>query len=245
MKKVLQFSAITCCVLALSGCGGSDGSSTNGAEGFQSGDTWNGLVYETVTSPYTGRVWLDRNLGASQVCTDLNDTACYGDYYQWGRKSDGHEKSDSNTTEIQATDIANAGTDYITDSTAYYGYEWAQAADNNGSLRSTQWSKTDGTSVCPVGFRVPTVAEFAAETTDEGMADNAEAFTNFLKLPSAGYRNPVDGLLYLQGYYGSVWSMTVSSTYFYMSDALYFGNSYAGTYYFVRGYGRSVRCIED
>ena len=45
----------------------------------------NGKSYGTVTSSYTGKVWLDRNLGASQVCTALDDTACYGDYYQWGR----------------------------------------------------------------------------------------------------------------------------------------------------------------
>jgi len=51
-----------------------------------------GVTYGTVTSPYTGRVWLDGNLGASQVCTAYNDSTCYGDYYQWGRGTDGHEK---------------------------------------------------------------------------------------------------------------------------------------------------------
>lgn len=57
----------------------------------------NGITYGTITSAETGRVWLDRNLGASQVCTSLDDEACYGDYYQWGRAADGHEKFDSPT----------------------------------------------------------------------------------------------------------------------------------------------------
>jgi len=42
----------------------------------------NGTRYGTIKSPYTGKTWLDRNLGASKVCTSVRDTACYGDYYQ-------------------------------------------------------------------------------------------------------------------------------------------------------------------
>jgi hypothetical protein len=49
-----------------------------------------GLTYRLITSPNPPhRVWLDRNLGASQVCTSVTDTACYGDLYQWGRAKDG------------------------------------------------------------------------------------------------------------------------------------------------------------
>jgi hypothetical protein len=52
---------------------------------------FNNLVYSTVTSPDTGKVWLDRNLGATQVATSKTDSAAYGHYYQWGRNDDGHE----------------------------------------------------------------------------------------------------------------------------------------------------------
>jgi hypothetical protein len=38
-----------------------------------------------ITSPKTGRVWLDRNLGATQVATSSFDSAAYGDYYEFGR----------------------------------------------------------------------------------------------------------------------------------------------------------------
>jgi predicted secreted hydrolase len=43
------------------------------------------------TSRYTGRVWLDRNLGAKQVATSGHDTDSYGSLYQWGRGKDDHE----------------------------------------------------------------------------------------------------------------------------------------------------------
>jgi hypothetical protein len=34
---------------------------------------------------------MDRNLGASQVATSRSDTSSFGDLYQWGRRSDGHQ----------------------------------------------------------------------------------------------------------------------------------------------------------
>ena len=40
----------------------------------------------------SGRLWMDRNLGATQVATSLTDYLAYGDLYQWGRGTDGHEK---------------------------------------------------------------------------------------------------------------------------------------------------------
>lgn len=44
----------------------------------------NGIVYKTVKSPYTGRVWLDRNLGAKRACKTSKDEDCFGDYYTMG-----------------------------------------------------------------------------------------------------------------------------------------------------------------
>jgi uncharacterized protein (TIGR02145 family) len=48
-------------------------------------------IYNTVVSPKTKRVWLDRNTGANEVCDDNNNIECYGDLYQFGRASDGHQ----------------------------------------------------------------------------------------------------------------------------------------------------------
>lgn len=204
---------------------------------------YNGVTYGTVTSPYTQKVWLDRNLGASQVCTALNDTACYGDYYQWGKNTDGHEKSTSATTSTQATDINNAGSSFITSSSTY-NYDWAQAADSDGTLRTANWSKTDGTSVCPVGYRVPTITELQAETilASTAVTNNTDAFTNFLKLPSAGYRGSYSASMYDQGSRGVVWSSSVSGSY---SNYLDFYSSDASMIYSIRASGFSVRCLKD
>jgi hypothetical protein len=64
------------------------------------GGVFDGLEYKLVLSPDTGRVWLDRNLGARQVCTSSTDAACYGDLYQWGRAKDGHESRTSGNKAI-------------------------------------------------------------------------------------------------------------------------------------------------
>ena len=51
-----------------------------------------------VLNPITGKTWMDRNLGASQVATSSSDAAAYGDLYQWGRRADGHQCRNSPTT---------------------------------------------------------------------------------------------------------------------------------------------------
>ncbi|VVH51331.1 hypothetical protein BPUTSESOX_157, partial [uncultured Gammaproteobacteria bacterium] len=47
----------------------------------EGGISFKGLTYKLVASPDTGRVWLDRNLGAIQVATKKDDSAAYGDHY--------------------------------------------------------------------------------------------------------------------------------------------------------------------
>jgi len=207
--------------------------------------THNGTTYGVVTSPYTGKVWLDRNLGAAEVCTSFNDTACYGDYYQWGRNFDGHQDSTSATTSTQATDVNSAGTDFITDD-GTNNDDWANTADSDGSLRQANWSKTDGTSVCPTGFRVPTLAELRAELLDAGSAqiqNRDDAFNSFLKLPSAGGRGSFDGTMGVVAAWGHVWSSSASGTY---ASSLYFDSGSAGSgSYGYRAVGLSVRCLRD
>ena len=214
---------------------------------FKSGDSWKGLVYETVTSPFTGKIWLDRNLGASQVCTAYNDTACYGDYYQWGRDADGHEKSTSDTNTNIASTLNPGHGDFILDddddSDDGAAYDWL-SEDDNGSFRSAKWSKTDGSSVCPVGYRVPTIAELEAETTSAStpVTNSNDAFANFLKLPSAGYRISSSGFMDFQGSFGYVWSSSVDGS---NSGYIYFHSAGASSYFYYRANGRSVRCLSD
>jgi uncharacterized protein (TIGR02145 family) len=214
---------------------------------FQSGQTFNGFVYNIITSPITGKRWLDRNLGASQACTSSTDSTCYGDYYQWGRLTDGHEKVSSALSSTLATGITSVGSNFITNSS--FPYDWT-TADADGSLRTAQWSKTDGTGVCPVGFRVPTIDELKSETLDYAgvnnistgavkVIDGTTAFQNFLKFPVAGGRHSLDGSMLVQGLSGYIWTTSVGSS----SDTKYLSIT-LGSSSFDRANGVSVRCIE-
>ncbi len=200
--------------------------------------TYNLATYKTVVSPYTSNTWLDRNLGASQVCATFDDASCYGDYYQWGRLADGHQRSNSGTTATQATDVNNAGTAFIT---ALY---WvASGVDVDGSLRIANWSKVDGTSLCPSGYQVPTIDELAAETVNQGVASLDDAFNNFLKIPAAGSRDfyGVSGQTYL----ALIWSRSIrNGNSAYRFWAATGSADEAGTVAYSIGEGQSVRCIE-
>ena len=190
-----------------------------------------GLEYCKVTSPYTGKIWLDRNMGAKQVCTAFDDEECYGDYYQWGRKTDGHQVFDSETNTTKATDVENAGGDFIiTNST----WDWvASGVDDDGSIRSANWSKTDGEYACPAGYRVPTIDELEAEFL---------GYDSFLKLPSAGYRTRYDGSFHDVESWGGLWSSSDNGSY---ARGIGFGSGGPDWDYGDRAEGISVRCIKQ
>ncbi|RUM75446.1 MAG: hypothetical protein DSZ12_03650, partial [Sulfurovum sp.] len=65
-----------------------------------------------------------------------------------------------------------------------YGGEWKGGDGDwtSSKNRTLNWSATDGRSVCPVGFRVPTAEELAAEIHDDPLSKD------FLEFPTGGYR---------------------------------------------------------
>ena len=211
--------------------------------------TYKGLEYKIITSPITGKKWLDRNLGATQACISSTDKACYGDYYQWGRLADGHEKVSSSMSTTLASDISDIGNKFVTK------YKDWTMSDTDGSVRKVQWAKIDGTGVCPVGFKVPTQTELRAETigylgsdnTSTGavkVIDSATAFQNFLKLPLAGMRHFI-GQFVGVGLGGLYWTNSTdidnkiwSSGIVISKDRAEFGGS-------ERSFGASIRCIKD
>ena len=198
--------------------------------------THNGTTYGTVTSPYTMKIWLDRNLGAAQVCTMSNDSACYGDYYQWGRNFDGHQDNISGLTSTRMTSIHNVGSLFVKNN-----WDWVfHGVDDNGTLRSAEWSKLDGSSICPIGFRVPTISELNAETVDQGVSTATDAYNNFLKLPAAGYRDgDGNGLMKQVDTFVNLFSSTPISNSEDAEDLQIAGGDDSS-----RGDGRSIRCIK-
>ena len=188
-----------------------------------------------VTNPTTGKTWMDRNLGASQVATSSTDAAAYGDLYQWGRCSDGHEKRTSGTTAtLSGSDTPGHG-NFIT--IGAVPYDWR--SPQNGAL----WQGVAGTNnPCPTGYRLPTEAELEAERLSWSTNNAAGAFGSPLKLAVAGYRYYSNATLNTVGSVGYYWSSTVSGT---NARNLYFGSGGASMDTNGRAYGFSVRCIKD
>ena len=201
--------------------------------------TFNSLTYITIQSPDTGKVWLDRNLGATKVATSSTDTAAYGHLYQWGRNDDGHEdRTNASGSAILAPDITNAGTTLFITSTS----DWVSSSvDDNGDLRTVAWANGGVNDICPAGFSVPTKAELVADTISA--TNTATAFSSFLKIPVAGYRSIVGGAPSSVGTSAILWSSSSvsgtngSSLGFSSGDASFISNS--------RAFGFSVRCIKD
>jgi len=196
--------------------------------------TWVGGIPPNVTNPTTGKIWMDRNLGASQVAISSTDAASYGDLYQWGRGGDGHQIRTSNTTStLSSTDIPSHPNFIINNSSPF---DWRNPQNNN------LWQGSSGiNNPCPSGYRLPTEAEWNAERLSWSSNNASGAFGSPLKLPLAGARNS-DGLFFADGTDGAYWSSNVSST---LSRALDFFNNGAGINSFYRTDGISVRCIKD
>jgi hypothetical protein len=193
-----------------------------------------GVQVPTVLST-TGKIWMDRNLGASQVATSLTDAASFGDLYQWGRGTDGHEKRISLTTSTLSPGDVPGNAIFITTS--------------NGDWRSTKndnlWQGLNGVNnPCPAGFRLPTEAEWRAERSAWTSPDQDGAFASPLKLPRAGYRGD-DGSIRPSSGGGLYWSSTISVSYLGRARPMVFDAGYFSIGDNARSYGFSVRCIKD
>ena len=192
------------------------------------------IIYE-VTNPTTGRVWMDRNLGATQVATSSNDAEAYGDLYPWGRGTDGHQiRTSANTSTLSDTDVPGHG-NFITNGSS--PYDWRSGQNDN------LWQGVNGiNNPCPSGYRLPTDLELNAERTSWNSNNAAGAFASPLKFTVAGFRLNSNGSVYGVGSGGLYWSSTVDGTF---SRRLSFNSSNAGMSSLNRASGFSVRCIKD
>jgi len=199
------------------------------------GDT---TVVDTVTSP-AGKVWMDRNLGASRVAQSSDDSLSYGDLFQWGRFADGHQCRNSEISTTKAdTSTVSAGQAWA--GKFIYGegwpHDWLSTSDDN------LWQGIDGlNNPCPSGFRLPTEFEWNAEA----WSNNAKSLYNStLKLPFTGLRNGVlsDAPLQKVGETGAYWFSNV-----FYADARYgkVTTDKNDVSVLSRSVGAAVRCIKD
>jgi len=188
-----------------------------------------------VTNPSTGKIWMDRNLGASQAAASSADANSYGDLYQWGRRSDGHQcRNSATTTTLSSTDQPAHG-------------NFILALNSPTDWRSPQnanlWQGVNGiNNPCPSGYRLPTEPELDAERLSWGSNNAAGAFASPLKLPMAGYRDNGLGSLVNVGTNGSYWSSGLVGG---GSPYLVFGNITSFVNSNGRANGYSVRCLKD
>lgn len=201
------------------------------------------LVFNTLPEPAlttvisnTGRIWLDRNLGASSVATSITDSRAFGYLYQWGRKSDGHQLKDSQLTSTLSSSASSTGSAFIL-SPSNNG-DWLVSQDDN------LWNVSTGiNNVCPTGFRLPTKEEWITEIASW---NSKGGFDSPLKLPLAGYRGSIKGEITDEGNSAFYWSSTPSTfgkTAYGIGFTINDQNGAVG--FTVRAKGASVRCIKN
>jgi len=202
----------------------------------------------------TGRIWMDRNLGATQVATSSADHLAYGSLYQWGRGNDGHQlinwTSSTAGTPVNGTTSTLSTTDspvnnlFITRD--ILPMDWRSTPNN------LLWQGVNGVNnPCPTGYRLPTEAELQAERNNggtnhwgTGVAQNnaAGAFGSVLKLPLVTFRRNSTGDLFAPVGSDVVYlTSTISLEY---SRGLNYNSSSAVWATLGRAIGCSVRCLK-
>jgi len=196
----------------------------------------------------SGKTWMDRNLGADRAATALNDGLSFGNLYQWGRLSDGHEIIITNganptvrtglngtTTTLSATDTPNDNL-FVVVNTGIID-DWRDPQNNS------LWQGVSGiNNPCPSGYRLPTDAEWNTEISTYNITQNSNAFTSPLKMSMGGYRWNASGANGVAGEFGYYWSSTVSGV-----GALYrfFENTNTYSWNSFRANAYSIRCIKN
>jgi len=201
------------------------------------------IAFINTVTPSTGKIWMDRNLGATRAAISSTDASSFGDLYQWGRAADGHQISNSQLTTTKFSSTTTNSNKFASGESMY---DWLVTSDPN------LWQGVNGVNnPCPKGFRIPTKQEWTDESATWSSQDANGAYTSTLKLP---YVNN------LRCYFGSGTYAQVGAVYYWTSnvddvitDSWYLNKSYAlklessakSFPAFERGYGFSCRCIQN
>jgi uncharacterized protein (TIGR02145 family) len=210
-------------------------------------------VVVNITSS-TGKIWMDRNLGASRAATSSKDYQAYGCLYQWGRGNDGHASINwirgqalsnfdpagtpvNGSTFTLSTDDSPDDALFIANSTTYG--DWRSPSNAN------LWQGVNGiNNPCPSGYRVPTRAELKAEFTAYGITNATTAYNSIHKFVLAGIRNQASAIVGSQGQTGFYWTSISSGT---MAEDVSFDltAAYTNSGSNNKTGGHSVRCIKN
>jgi len=190
-------------------------------------------IKEVINST-TGRIWMDRNLGAERSAYFSRDRQAYGDLYQWGRFSDGHQCRESETID-ELADLNQPGHPYFIISPDSLR-DWRTVTNNNLWQRLNKVNNP-----CPEDFRPPTMAEWVEEVDSWSGRGALAAAKSVLSLPLAGIRS-VKGEIAHNDRWGQYWSSTVSGN---QAASLAFAGNVILQRSSPRAQGMSLRCIRD
>lgn len=208
-------------------------------------------------SSSTGKIWMDRNLGANRAAQSITDNSAYGCLYQWGRGNDGHANMNY-TTPTNGIKLASSwpnnirSTTETPNNTLIYSEEptytdWLVTPNPN------LWQGVNGiNNPCPSGFRLPTMTEIDAELSAYSITDTNvnSAYTNGpgggFKFVKGGQRYYGDGFGVASsvGVYGWYWTSSVNSDG--TSKQLRLSEAFVNiTQTGNRNKGYSIRCIKN
>lgn len=209
------------------------------------------VTYGIIISTTTGRKWLDRNLGAPNTPSAVDDYADYGDLYQWGRLSDGHQLINHTGVNEAAGVNGTTNGDWTigvpeTSSTDIPGHpkfilhDGSEPPDWRIPQNNNLWQGVNGiNNPCPGGWRLPTLQEWTAEA----ITNLQDGFSK-LKLTYTGNRSFSTGTVSNLTILGTYWTSTVPSSNTTRSMRIILNPNYLETSN-SRTSGIACRCIKD
>ncbi len=222
-------------------------------------------VTYTIVRAADSVIWLQQNLGSSQVATANNDAQSYGDLFQWGRWDDGHQVRSplSSTQQVTLSTIDPAGIspgnpNFLQPASSGDNWWNALVSSNiptigpNNTWSVEPSSATNGLDPCAAlgpGWHMPDSTVWATVRTKENITSSATAYSSRLKLPYNGYRNPTGAANITSAgaaggafYWSSSLSGSVNGGYTGTNPWVVWGSSFSFSNAWVRGYGGGCRC---
>lgn len=215
----------------------------------------NQVTYTTVRAK-DGNVWLQQNLGSSNVATTRTDATAWGDLFQWGRWDDGHQRRVGATTSAVSPAPNNpSGLNKTGTNPFYYNTTAANRWWSAGTATDKAEAEIPGDILAANGcdpckkllglqWRLPTIAEWEAVRIAEGITEYTTAFTSNLKIPSITFRDGTTGNLNTNTNTTRLWSSTAGSS----GGAYVFhlvSNAASTTNNISRANGYPIRCIRE